>query len=890
VRWWGRLVHRRQLEAQLDVELRDHFERAVADRMAAGMPEEEARRVVRLEFGGLEQIKEECRDARGTRWLEDFAQDLRYGARLLRKSPAFTAVAVLSLALGIGANTAIFSLLDRLLLKTLPVRDPAGLALLDRGSWSNAVWEDIRDRHAHLFQGALAWGDQRFDLAASGQADPAQGLWVSGGFFEVLGVPALLGRTLTAADDQRGGGPDGPVAVISYAFWQRRFGGAADVIGRTLVIDRVVLRVVGVTPPGFFGPAVGRSFDLAVPLATEALYHGERSWLDNRSTWELEIIVRLRPGQTVEQATNALRAVQPQIAEASRPLIGRPRDRAEHLTRSLTLVPAAAGPANLRTLYQKPLLTVMVVVVLVLLIACANIANLLLARASGRQHEFSMRLALGASRLRLARLLLAESLLLAAAGAALGLVFAHWSSRLLVAQLSTPREIVALELSLDLRVLGFTAVVAVGTALLFGIAPAFRAGRARASDALKEQSRSLAGEKRRRLGNPLVAAQVALSLVLVVAAGLFVRTFASLATQDFGFDRDPILLVDVESKRVEIPSAERTALFGRVQAAVEALPGVARAGLSVITPVSGQGWSNHFELPGSPPLSERERLVFMNGISPGWFDTYGSRLRAGRDFDARDVAGAQPVAIVNEAFGRKFSPGASVLGRRLSRQGSPQNPPPDVVVVGVVEDSVYRRPREPLPPIVYLPRAQASPPGTSVTLSVRAARGNPVLLVKSVAAAIGGVNRDLSLTFRPLTALVDAALVGERILAMLSGFFGALALLLAAIGLYGVTAYSVSRRRTEIGIRMALGANARGVVRLVVRRVAVMVALGIVLGAAASLWASRLVGSLLHGLPPRDPATFLGAALVLAAIAALATWLPARRAARIDPAQVLREG
>ncbi len=624
--WWRRLRHRDRLDGQLDAELRDHLDRLTADSVRAGLPAGEARRRARLSFGGLDQVKEACRDVRGTRWLEEIAQDLRYGLRMLRLSPAFTLVAVASLALGIGANSAIFGLVDSVLLKSLPVREPDRLVLLDGGSWTHPIWEQIRDRQAEIVSGAAAWSELRFDLSRGGPTEPVEGLWVSGEFFDVLGVPAIAGRTFTARDDARDGGPDGPVAVISYAFWQRHFGGAADAIGRPLTLDRTPFTIVGVTPPGFFGPAVGRSFDVAVPLGTQAIVRGPQSWLDQRSTWVLEIMARLKPGQTADAATRALRAVQPQIRSATNP--DWPAEMAgDYLRDGFTLVPAAAGPSGLRTRYGQPLMVLMAVVGLVLLIACANIANLLLARAAGRQHELSMRLALGATRGRLTRQLLVESLLLASLGAALGLLLAQWGSRLLVTQLATPRSTVALDLTLDWRILAFTAGVAVATAVLFGTAPALRARHVEPHDALKEQGRSPAGERVRAPGGPLIAVQVAFSLVLVVAAGLFLRTFATLATRDLGFERDPVLVVEVDASRSRVPADGRLELFNRVREAAAAVPGVARAGISRITPVSGSGWNGPVELADRPDLTERERMTFFNSVTPGWFATYGTPLR-----------------------------------------------------------------------------------------------------------------------------------------------------------------------------------------------------------------------------------------------------------------------
>jgi predicted permease len=886
--WWRRLLQRDRVERQLDAELRDHFERLVADYVRSGASDSEARRQARLAFGGMEQVKEDCRDARGTRWLDEIAQDLRYGQRMLRRSPAFTLVAVASLALGIGANSAIFALVDGVLLKSLPVRDPGRLVMIDDGSWTNPIWEQLRDRQQEWADGAIAWSDTRFDLSSGGATEFVEGVWASGGFFDVLGVPAVLGRTFSAVDDQRSGGPDGPVAVISYGFWQRRFGGEASVIGRSLTLDRIPFTIVGVTPPAFLGATPGRAFDVAVPIGTQAVVQGPRSWLDARSTWVLEIMARLKPGQTAEQATAALRAIQPQVRAATLPERWPPPALEQYLRDGLTLVPAAGGPADFRTRYAQPLWIIMVVVVLVLLIACANIANLMLARASGRRHELTMRLALGASRFRIARQLLVESLLLAVTGAALGLAFAQWGSRLIVAQLSTPRSTVVLDLALDWRVVGFTALVAVATALLFGVAPALRIRRIDPIEALKEQSRAFAGG-RRVFGAPLLVVQVAFTLVLVVAAGLFMRTFGKLATLDIGLDGDSVLVVDVDIARSNTGPDGRLALFERIREAAAAVPGVAGAGLSLITPVSGSGWNGPIELPDRPEVPVRERMSFYNSATPGWFAAFGTKLRSGRDFTDRDRPGGPAVAIANETFVRRYVKGQPV-GQRIRYERGPEGIT-EVEIVGIAQDAAYRSVRDPIPPVLFLPLAQAHADGpTRLSLSIRAASGSPALLTRSVSEAISRLDRDVSLTFRPLASFIDGALVRERLLAMLSGFFAGLALLLAGIGLYGMTAYAVSRRKAEIGIRMALGARASRVVTMVLRGIAIPVGLGLAFGAALGYWAARYVGTLLYNLDARDPLTFVGAAVFLTVVSLFAAWLPARRAAGIDPARVLHEG
>jgi predicted permease len=892
----GRLLRRRRLEAQLDAELGDHLERATADYRRAGMSEAEALRRARLDLGGPEQVKEACRDARGTRLLEDLGQDVGYGLRVLRKSPGFTLVAVASLALGIGANTTIFTLVDSLVLRSLPVREPSRLVRLEGGSWTNPIWEQIRERQHEILGTAAAYWDTRLDLAKGGEARYVEGMFASGAFFDVMGVPAILGRTFTLDDDRRGGGPDGSVAVISYAFWQRRFGGSADAVGRTLTLNGVPFTIVGVTPPSFFGPTVGRSFDVAVPIGmVDRVQRTEGGgWLDARSTWWLEVLGRLRPGQTAEAASQALRRFQPQIREATLPDRWRPENLAQYLTkRPFTLIPAANGVSEVRGEYERALLVVMGVVTLVLLVACANLATLLLARANARRQELSARLVLGASRRRLARQLLTESLLLAAPGGVLGLAIARWGGPLLVERItSASGSAVSLDLSLHWRVLLFTLAVTTATAVLFGVAPALRAGRLSPHDAIKQQAVGVAGGGPGALGGPLVVAQVALSFVLVFGAFLFLRSFSRLAWRDLGFTSDGILMVNVDAQRSPSSPAQYGALYERAREAVASVPGVASAAVSAVPPVSGTFWNDRVSVQGLPPLPERDSVPWMNAVTPGWFSTYGTPLLAGRDFEPRDRLGAPPVAIVNEAFARRFLGGRSPLGRILTREGSPGHEPPPLEVVGLVKDAVYRSPRDAMEPIVYVPLGQLGPDETwpFAAIGVRAAAGSPALLTSAVAAALERVDPRLSLTFRAFSDQIGASLMRERMVAVLSGFFGGLALLLAAIGLYGVTSYAASRRRREIAVRMALGAEAPGVVRMVVGRALRLAAIGLLTGAALSLWASRFVGSLLFGLEPRDATTLLVAAATLAGTCLLASWLPARRASRIDPARVLREG
>jgi putative ABC transport system permease protein len=826
-------------------------------------------------------------------------QDLRLAIRALRATPIVTAVAVLSSALGIGANTAIFSLVNGLLLRALPVAEPQRLVIVSSttatsenwlGQWSYQVWDQIHQR-TELFDSAVTWSDARFNIAAGGESQFVDGLWTNSSFFNTLGVPLLLGRPFTDADDRRGGGPDGAVAILSYGFWQRHFGGATNVVGRTLTLDTVPFTVIGVAPPDFFGLEVGHAFDVYAPLGDEPLVHGRDTWFDRHGGY-FTIMGRLKPGQTLDSTTAALRNVQRQIWEVTVPRNARPEYREKYLAESFSLVPLMTADSPLRRQYGRPLVALMIVVTLVLLIACANIANLMLARGAARRHELSVRLALGASRWNLIRQLLAEALVLAATGTALGWLVASWARRLLMRQISTQGNAVVLDLSVDWRVLLFTITVAVATAMLFSIVPAAKTSRVAPMDALREPGRSTIGDGRGGMTGGLVVAQVAISVVLVVAAGMFIRTFASLATRHLGFERDRVLLVNVDAQHAGVLPDQYVPLYDRIRETVRAVPGVSEAAFSAVTPVGGMGLAPHIDVSGGVRVLGNVYGVngVTNVISPGWFDTFGTPVIEGRDLTDRDRQGTPLVAVVNQTLVRQFLNGASPIGHTITLTLPSRAVTADIV--GVVSDAVYLSLREVVPATVYTAQAQfyLSPALLAPAyLSVRSTNNSPALLAKSVADAIGAVNPRVVLTSRPLTDQIDASLSQERLVAMLSGLFGALALLLAALGLYGVTSHAVARRRTEIGIRMALGAAPTSVVRLVLGRVSLLVSLGVLVGIGVSAWASKFVATLLYGLEPRDPATLVGASVTLVAVSSVASWLPAWRASRIDPAEVLRE-
>jgi putative ABC transport system permease protein len=884
--WFGRFRRRAALDRDLDRELQDHLERRTQALIAAGLTPAQAHRQARVESGGAEQVKEAVRDVRGTRWAHDAAQDVRYAVRTLVKSPGLLAAAVLSMGLGIGANTAIFSLVDAVLLRSLPVSRPEELAVLEGGSWTNPIWEEVR-RHAEgRFAGAFAWSEERLDLSQGGETDPVDALMVSGRFFETLGVQPALGRLLTIDDDRRGGGPDGPTVVISERFWERRFQRDPHVVGRPLAVSGVPFTVVGVVPARFLGPSVGRTFDIAAPIGTIDLVRpGDReSALDGRWTWWLNIMLRRHPGQSIEAATAALRGVQPQIRAGALPADGPPEARATFLADPLTLQPASTGLSELRRHYRQPLLALIGIVALVLLVACANVANLLLARAAARRHELSARLALGASHGRLVRQLLTESVVLAVPGALAGLALAVWGARFLLAQLATSGQPVALALPIDWRLLGFLTALTVLTAIGFGLVPAWRTRRLDAAEAM---GHAAAGRitRRRAVSGPLVVGQIALSLVLVVAAGLFSRTFSSLATRDLGFRPDDLHVAAIEMGR--IPAGERARIYEELAQAALAVPGVRAAGTSMIGPLSGAGWNTRVQVPGQPLLPGREAMSFLNAVTPGWFATYGIRMVAGRDFGPADGKGPN-VGVVNQTFARRFFGAVSPVGRRVLLQGPGGQA--EWEIIGVVEDAAYRGVRETFLATLYQPISASAEPPPFASLTVRTAPGTALGSTAALTEAIRRVDPTLAVTYQAMRTRLRDQLTEVRTVALLSGFFGALALLLAAIGLYGVTSYGVNERRREIGIRLTLGAGRAAAERFVLGGVARLVAIGVALGVAASLALSPLVRTLLYRLEPRDPLTMTAAAACLAVVGLLAGWLPARRAARIDPAQVLREG
>jgi putative ABC transport system permease protein len=817
-------------------------------------------------------------------------QDLRLAIRALTATPIVTSVAILSLALGIGANTAVFSLLDAVALKSLPIHDPDRLVMLSNSPYSYALYDEIR-RHEQIFDGTAAYNCCGFlTMTVAGDAQALEYLWVSGDFFSTLGIPATVGRMLRPDDDRRGGGSDGTVAVISDRLWHQRFGGRSNIAGTSVTIEHAPVTIVGVMPPAFLGLEVGRRVDLILPAHAEPVVMPAIPFSDEVGF--LSILGRLRPDRSLPATVDALRAVQPAIRAATMP---KGRAVPGWLKAPLTLVPAGRGTSALRRQFERPLIVLLAVATLVLLIACGNLANLLLGRGAARRPEFAVRAALGASRWQIIRPLLAESVLLASCGTALGILFARWGERAITATLSTAVVPVVLDRSLDWRLFVFTMGTMTVAALLFGTAPARRATRVDPIEGLKAIGRGGMLEPRGRLSAGLLVAQVATSLLLVVAAVLFARTFGRLRHAPLGFDRDRVTIVTVTAPTVR--STERKAFYQQLVDAANNAPGVAAAGGSINPPLIG-GINGDFVVsaPGMRPAADAEPISQANTVTPGWFNAEGIGLRAGRDFDDHDTLAGAHVMVVNEAFvdrllgGRRDAVGARLaLSYRIPSVG--EMPYDTRSIVGVVGNSVYRSIRDTSKPTIYFPLAQLEGPvmWTNFYLSVRSQARSPRGLTRELTAALSALSPDLKLTFRPVSDQVDEALAQDRLVASLAGFVGALALLLAAIGLYGVTSYHVERQRSEIGIRLALGAQPNGVLRLMLSRVGILVGTGMVIGAIVSAWASRFAASLLFEVSPRDPAAFAGAVAVLGVVATIAAFLPARRASRIDPAQVLRE-
>jgi predicted permease len=904
MRWYQRLFRRARTEKQLDKELRFHLEQQIADYVAAGIAPDEARRRAGLDFGGLDQVKEECRDIGAARFVETLIQDLRYGLRQLRRNPGFTAVATIILALGIGGNAAIFSFIDALILRMLPVQHPQALVLFGPGDGSGnsdyfpnddmnlfsfSIYREMQKENG-VFSGVASFGSFENgihgNVGPSGNLEPMEVEAVSGTYFNVLGVKPMLGRVFTDVDDRMLGGH--PIAVISYGWWNNRFSRDPSILGKRITIGSTVYTIVGVAPPGFFGTVVGRSPDLWVPLQMEDLISRGPHKLNDKFYRFLDIMARLRPGVARTQAAANVNLILKNILHeyaGARPS----RAELEDIRRAhITLNPAATGMSFLRQSFSEPLWILMAMVGLVLVIACANVANLLLARGTARQREIAVRMAVGAGRSRLIRQLLTESLLLGGVGGALGVLFAEWACRFLLSVVSHTQNVLALDVSPDARVFAFTLVVSVGCSVLFGILPALRSTRVALTPALKEGRGTALAHDRSPLGKALIISQVALSLVLLVGAGLFIRSLMNLANVNMGFNGRGVLVLSVDPSATGYSDEPRLdAMYREVEQRVDALPGVTASSFSIFNFGPGS-WNDSVWAEGYPDASERS--ASYNAIGSGYFAAMGIPLLAGRDIGPNDTASSPRVAVINETMARDFFPGESPVGKRFGTTDRAHDH--DIQVIGVVRDAKYTELDEKPTPMAYFPYTQYRPDwGIGLYLDQLAVRssGNPQAVLPDIRRVVSEVNKNLPIDrVTTLTDKVEDSITFQRLMAELAGFFGALALFLACIGVYGLTSYAVARRTNEIGIRMALGAQRVDVIRTIVQEMAVLMLTGLAIGIPAALGSGRLAASVLYGLRPDDPVTLLSAAALLFAVGVLAGLLPARRAAKLDPMVALR--
>jgi predicted permease len=869
-RRFASLFQRRRAEAELDRELSLHVEQLTKEKIARGMSESEARLEARREFGSFALTEDACRDTRRLNWIEDFRRDLLYGFRQLGRSPGFTLTAALSLALGIGANTAIFSLADAVLFRMLPVQEPQQLVEITRsggGSLSYPLYRHIRDRN-DVFSGALIMSAGRYAAslrAGSTALGDIQFSPVSGEYFPVLGVTPIAGRAL----DEQDMTPSN-TAVIGYRLWQERFQGSNGVIGASVVVGTRPYTIVGVAPAGFTGVLAGQPIDLWLPI----------TWFDRRSiknpvAFMFRVIARRKPGISEPAAQANVQVLARQWST---------EQRFDEPAR-MELASASGGLNMLRRRFARPLWVLMGVVMLLLLCAAVNVANLLLVRASKRQREFAIRLSIGAGRGRLVRQLLTESFLLAALGGTLGLLLAPVAAQSLVRFLSSAVGTMKLSFSIDPRMLAFTVAISGAVALLFGLAPVRAASRAGGAAIFFRSGVSSRGDTPHatRSGTLLVVAQVAISCVLLSVAVLFARSLNNLTKLDAGFERENVLILSVGTGEVGPKGSEAARLYGRVLEHLATVPGVRSAALSSETLFGGGRWTEAITAAGFNPARGQNRDAVMLVVSPNFFRTMGTRLLAGRDFDSRDNKDGQKVAIVNESMGRTFLGSGEAVGRSFQVAGFAQ----PLMVVGLVEDARYQSLRDAAPPIVYLPYLQGPIEGTN--LAIRTA-GNPEKMAETL---WNEVHRQVPLLRqRGVTTqarLVNGIIAQDSMLAQLSGAFGFAGALLVALGLFGVTAYEVSRRTAELGVRIALGAQRSSVVRLIVGRAVLLSGFGVVIGMACAFALMRIIERLVFGVSVTEPASLFLPAPTLLVIGGVAAYGPARGAASVDPVAALRE-
>ncbi len=898
------LFRKKQVNQELDEELGRFLEMAAEEKVKLGINRKEALREVRLERGSLDITKEEIRSAGWESFLETCWQDLRFATRMLRKSPGFTMVAVLTLALGIGANTAIFSLINAVLLKTLPVKDPDQLVVIgdptEVGSRSNGtpqvdilsypLYRDLRD-HTSAFAGMMASGGVHRVQVSIGSSDitnDATGVLVSGNYFSVLGVNALIGRTLSPEDDEAKG--KHPVAVISFDFWRRKLSRNPNVVGQVIQLNHYPYTIVGVTPPGFSGDTVGEPQDFWVPMMMQEQLIPGRTFLETPNVSWLLAIARLKPGSSLAQARAEVNLALQQFIKGPVGQSLNSDDREALQKSSIDVNLGGRGLSYLRGNFFGPLVLLMSIVGLVLLIACVNVANLLLARAAVRQKEIAVRLALGAARSRLLRQLLTESMLLAFAGGACGLLVAHWGTRLLLTLSLGAVGTESLDVHPDLRVLGFTAGVCFLTGLLFGSVPALRSIRVAVAPTLKDTFQaSLGGSASRwNWGKALVASQVAVSLLVLFVAGLLVRTMQNLKNLDLGYNREHLLLMRTDPVAAGYKGPRQVDYASEISRRLAALPGVRAATYSKNGLFIGSDSADDVKVEGFVPKSDQDKSAHWDWIGPGYFSALGIPLIAGRDIRLQDTAASAKVAVINETMARFYFGQANPVGRRFWMDDD-QNRNTPIEIVGVARDARGFDMREPMERRFYMPFSQTTQDSmANVVFEVRTV-GDPAAFTDSVRRTVGGFDANSRVAvIRTMNDLVDRAIRNEILVAKLSSFFGSLALLLACVGLYGVMSYSVGNRTKEIGLRMALGAQRSAMLWLVLRQAARLVLIGVVLGIPLGLLGSYLSSSMLFGLKAADPLSLAIAVLLLAVVALLAGLIPARRATKVDPMVALR--
>ena len=888
---------KRRNDRELDDEVRGYADLLAEEKMRQGMKPDDARRTAHLELGGVEQVKEQVREARAGAWLDSFLQDLRYGARILIKNPGFTVIAVLTLALGIGANAAIFTLLDAVVLKTLPVASPGELVFFSGKPWgtssgsqtghwwafSSQDFAYFRDRNESFKE--LCTIQSRTDqleirvAGAAGSTDSAHGSLVSGSFFSFLGLNAAAGRLFSAEDDRP---QASPAAVLNYPYWTSKFHNDPSAIGQVIEINGTAFTIIGVAPMDFSG--VGYTTpDIWLPLAFQPQVALTAPYSDDPQEYWLNIIARLKPGVRLRQAQAAVNIQLKQVLLAQTH-----RETAEQIEKSyIELAPGAGGISYLRYTYAQALQILMAIAGIVLLIVCANVANLLLSRSSAREREISIRLAIGAGRGRLIRQLLTESMLLTIFGGALGILIARWGARALVVLVTGSGS--AIKASIDDRMLIFTAGVSLLAGILFGLVPALRASRVDLSTPIKGSSHT---GLRFGLANGLVIFQIAASLVLLIGAGLFLRTLQKLAGQDPGFDEDHVVLARIDPQRAGYTPEQTPALYRALIERLEALPGVRFATVAYSGPLDDDTWSSNFSIEGMPEKTRLSPHVYKELVGPNYFGTQGIPIVSGRDIGPQDGPGAPLVTVINEAMAKKFFADVNPIGRRFSL-GSPFKSQEAMTIVGVAANARYYSLREEIPPMEFcaalqVPEEASHNAAFARLVEVRTA-GDPSVLSSEIRGAVAQVAGNLPATrINTLRQQVQAQLKQNLDAAKLSTAFAALALLLACIGLYGTMAYRVSRRTNEIGIRMTLGAQRANVFWLVTRECLLLVAIGLAIGLPVALAATRVIASQLFGIRATDPLTFAGVAILLLLVALAACYIPARRAMSVDPMVALR--